>query len=755
MNTEKLGFPIPQRSSRFYNEMKARWESPEFKCGEKLANRTTAMFEAFADKPLQKRIAHTYAYSLEHELPIVYGDELLIGMKCVDKSWTNSQRLLWEDYGYLGRSRKQAEKELPELFTITGVNDPENSSKYWLSTFHCAGGHIGWHWNWLVDKGVTGLLERISNVRTQLDDKGKEVVDCMKIALDGVLTWNEQYINALYAKLDDTSDPAVKAQIKENIVICKQVPRYGARNFREAVQAFYFSYLCAFVEMPFGGNGPGRLDYYLWPYLERDLDDGLINLQEAREVIDELLIRMHARFGGNPNSDGYVETIVVAGTAPDGSCVYNPLSKIIVESICGLNITHPSVYIRIPEDAPQELIELAAKYLRDGSNRAQILNDKAIVAAMIKGGIPEEDARMYMCGGCMEISPQGMNGDLLFTGFFNTAKILELVLNGGICMQTGKNLIPDLNGKTLAEYGNFEDLYQRFERELKRILFITFKYMDISRENFVQFRPSFFTSSMVENCIERGRVIIDGGAKYEDYGSTPLGIPNIGDSLYCLKRAVFDKDAFISGKDLLEVLRSNYENNENLRKRLLNLPKYGQGNIDADAMVRKVVKTVCGIYDEYTNYLGGKIKPMIMTFMMAPIAGKALAATPDGRKAGTPIAQGVTPQSSSMKDGITTVMRSATSIELVRFSGGVSNMWDLSADAASQKNLENLLQVFFDLGGQMYQGNMISQEELIRAKDNPEQYQNLIVRVGGYSGRFVDLNPDIQSEVIERYRHQL
>ncbi len=751
MNAEKLGFPVPERTTRFYHEMKARWESPEFCCSPKGSNRTKAMFELYANETPQKRIAYSTAYMLEHETPQVYGNELLVGIKCQAEPWPDSERKLWEDFDYHGISKKQAEKEMPELITLTGIDDPDNSGKYWLSTFHCAGGHIGWHWDWLIAGGVEGLLERIKAARPGLDEKGKEVVDCMAIALKGLLAWNGRYLDALREKLAETSDPEIKAQIKANIEMCSRVPRFGARNFREAVQTFYLSYLAAFMELPLGGNGPGRFDYYLWPYLEKDLETGETSLEEAREIIDELFIRLQARF---KNHDGYVETIVVAGTAPDGSCAYNPLSKIVVESICGLNITHPSVYVRIPENAPRELLELAAKYLRDGSNRAQILNDKSIIKAIVKGGIPEEDARMYMCGGCMEISPHGMNGDLLFTGFFNTAKVLELIMNGGVCMQTGKNLIPKLNGKTLADYTSFEELYRDFESELRRILFMTFKYMDITRKNFVEFRPPYFISSMVENCIERGRIINDGGAKYEDYGSTPLGIPNIGDSLYSLKLAVFGKNAFISGKDMLEALRSDFKDNEPLRKRLLNLPKYGQGNSEADATVKRVVQDVCGIYGEYTNDLGGRVKPMIMTFRMAPITGHALAATPDGRKAGTPIAQGVTPQSSSMKDGITTAMRSATNIELWRFSGGVSNMWDLAPDAATEDNLEHLLRVFFDLGGQMYQGNTTSTEELLKAKENPEQYQNLIVRVGGYSGRFVNLCPEVQEEVIERYRHQ-
>lgn len=316
-------------------------------------------------------------------------------------------------------------------------------------------------------------------------------------------------------------------------------------------------------------------------------------------------------------------------------------------------------------------------------------------------------------------------------------------------MVTGLNLVPSLNGKTLVNYKSFEELYTAFENELRRILTMTFRNMDLQSEIVVKRRPAFFMSSQIEDCIRKGRAMLEGGAKYEFFGSTPLGIPNLGDSLYAIKTAVYD-EKFISAEKLLKALQNDFENDEALRKRLLSIPKFGQGDEQADKMVDRVVESVCAIYSSYTNHLGGGVKAMIMTFQMAPVAGAALGATPDGRNSGTPVSQGVTPQGSSMTKGITTAMRSASSVDISRFAGGASHMWDLSSDLAKPKNIKSLLKVFFASGGQMFQGNMVGVEELLKAKDDPEAYQQLIVRVGGFSGKFVTLDPTVQNEIIAR-----
>jgi trans-4-hydroxy-L-proline dehydratase len=714
----------------------------------KVGNWHRAFFELYQDLPLRERQARSMAYALVNEPVCLLPNELLVGMNyescpgAGSPDMGNWQREDARDLDAHLRYHERIREELPELLVLSGDGDS------WISQVSCAPGHIGWHWDWIVRDGVDGVRARIDAAWKQVDDAGREFLAGMRICLDAMLSWNEKHIDALSEALEKTDDPAVQKALQTKLTICRRVPKQGARNFREAVQSFHFSYLATFFENPHGGNGPGRLDYFLWPYLKRDLAEGVETVESARELIDELFVRFHERM--RFTADGHVETIVVAGSDLEGRSAANPLSRIMVESIASLGISHPSVYIRLPQEPDEAVLQLAAEDLVGGGNRAQVISDRAVVGAMVRAGIPAEDARMYMCGGCMEISPMGMNSDLLFTNFFNVPKILELVLTGGTCLNTGRQMLDLSHG--LAGYANFESLYGAFERELQRILTLTFQRMDIASEEWAQNRPRFLASSQIDDCIARGRGILDGGARYEDYGSTPLGIPNAGDALYTLQQAIF-VERFVTAKELLAALQADFAGYEPLRRRLLALPKFGQGHTAADHMTDRVTDSACDAYDRFTNRHGGRVKPMIMTFRMASVTGRALGATPDGRQARTPITQGLTPQSHAMTHGLSTAILSANSLDLERFSGGAATMWDLDPSLAKVDRVRQILAAFAATGGQMFQGNVTDVAELRHAQEDPEKYANLLVRVGGFSARFVALSQGEQDDVIARYRH--
>ncbi len=714
----------------------------------KTANWHRAFFELYRDLPLRERQARATAYMIEQEPVCLLPNELLVGI-CYEScpgagspDFGNWRREAANAFDANHQFTTRLREELPELFVLAGDADS------WVTPLFCSPGHIGWHWDWIVRDGAVGVLDRIAAAWDQVDAAGQEFLAGMRICLEAMLAWNERHVAALETALDKATDPAERAALTTKMTICRQVPRRGARNFREAVQAFHFSYLVTIFENPHGGNGPGRLDYFLWPYLQRDLAEGVETLDSARELIDELFVRVHERM--RFTADGHVETIVVAGSHPDGRSAANPLARIMVESIAALGISHPSVYIRLPEEPDDAVLQLAAEDLVGGGNRAQVISDRAVVGALVRAGIPVEDARMYMCGGCMEISPMAMNSDLLFTSFFNVPKVLELILTGGVCLNTGKRML-DLPCD-LAGYADFASLYAAFERELGRILTLTFQRIDIASEEWARNRPRFLVSSQVDDCIARGRGILDGGARYEDYGSTPLGIPNAGDALYALEQAVF-VEQFVTAPELLAALRADFVGYEALHRRLLALPKFGQGHGAADAMTNRVTQSACAVYEAYTNRLGGRVKPMIMTFRMAAVTGQALGASADGRRARTPITQGLTPQSTAMTKGLSTAILSANSLDLERFSGGAATMWDLDPSLAKVEYVKQVLAAFAATGGQMFQGNVTDVEELRRAQENPGQYANLLVRVGGFSARFVGLSRGEQDDVIARYRH--
>ncbi|NLM77990.1 MAG: hypothetical protein GX173_07885 [Ruminococcaceae bacterium] len=599
-------------------------------------------------------------------------------------------------------------------------------------------GHITWAWNELLRLGTRGLKAQCEKaLENPKDETAEQFYKGVLILLTALENWNRQHV----ALLEDMG-------MNEMAAICKKVPEHPADTFHEAVQVFFIQHIFVMRENPFGGNGPGRLDYYLWPYLEKDLQHGRCTLEQARELIDELFIRLNERIYA---ADGWVEAIVVGGSFPDGRSAVNPLSGIMIESISELNITHPSVYVRMPEDVTPEFLQLCVKYIKDGTNRAQSLSDKTIIRALTETGVPYYDAVEYTCGGCMEIGIQGMTSDFLFNGWHNIPKIVELCVTGGRCLKTG-NRLRFFHGGGLSQYRDFELFYQAFIDETSRILNVFFDAQDIYSAEAAISRPSYLISAMVRDCILRGRNMHDGGARYHDYGSAPIGLPNAADYLFAIKKAVFD-EKICSPDDLIKALQANFSGFEPLRKKLLAIAKYGQENTEADQFAARLFSDISKIYTSYRNRFGGRGKIVILTFVWSPEAGKMMGATADGHLAGKPVAHGVTPQSSSMGRGITAAMNSCTAMPFHMFNGGASTMWDLDPAWATEPVIQSLLLTFFANGGQIYQGNTTDVAQLLSAQEKPDEHHNLIVRVGGYSARFVNLNKDLQNEIITRMRH--
>lgn len=599
-------------------------------------------------------------------------------------------------------------------------------------------GHICWFYDRILRYGAEGYRKRFEEaLESAKDEKAASFYRGVIIMLDALLEFNDKHI-AEYEKIGNT----------ELAEVMRKVPRKPCESFREAVQAYFMQHIVVMRENPFGGNGPGRLDYYLWPYLSRDLELGRETLESAKELIDELFLRIDERIH---NKDTWVEAIVVGGCYPNGESAVNPLTYIMIESIMDLNITHPSVYIRFPVNPPEKLVDISSKFMLSGNNRAQILYDKTVIDALVKHGVEYRDAVEYDCGGCMEIGLQGMSSDYLWVGWQNTPKMLELMVTDGVCLVSGKQYSLFRFGG-LVSYSNFEDFYRDFIKEAGRITTAYLKEQDIYSEVSERNRPSYLLSSMLDDCLARGRNMHGGGAKYHDYGVSQLGMPNVADGLFAIKKAVFD-DKICTAEELVCAMKANFVGYEVLQAKLKNLPKYGMDNDEVDALATRLMGDFSDMLLNFRTRFGGRGKPVILTFVFSPEAAKVLGATPDGRCEHSNVAHGVTPHSASMKCGLTAAVNSCGKLHFDKFSGGASTMWDFDATFASEELIKAVLLTFFEKGGQIFQGNTTPVEELLEAKKNPEKYEYLVVRVGGYSARFVHLNPAVQDEIISRMRH--
>lgn len=668
-----------------------------------------AALEYYAECPLWEKTARSMAYAIAHQEVFPRAGDLVGG-----RLYQNVREAVPVPCDPDLESLPQAK----EAFLKAFPNGQELMARQMVggSTF----GHITWDFRPILELGIAGFREKVKGYLPASDPQAGEFYRGVVILLEGV----EEFCLNAAERYAQCGNSAVAERIRK-------VTAGPAETFAEAVQAFYLQHLAVMLENPYGGNGPGWLDRYLWPYLERDLAAGRCTAEQARSIIDALFLLFEERLEGN---DAWVEAIVVGGANEDGSSAVNPLSYMMVESVLARNDIHPAVYMRMPAEAPAAWRALAARYLTEGNNRGQIYNDPAVIGALVQNGASYTEAVHYAAGGCMEVGLQGMQSDLLYCGFQNLPKMLEEAL------------------EELPLFSDYEGFYQAFLVRVKNYTEIFLKKQEYYSAWAETYRPSYLQSSMVADCLKRGRTLHGGGARYHHYGGTPLGIPDTADCLFAVKQAVYEQK-ICTAAELVQAVRAQFEGYEMLQARLSALPKYGTDCAEADAVAARLAEDVAQLYTDYTTRHGGKGTPVVLNFRFGVDASGVLGALPDGRSGGKPPAHALTPQSTAMTQGITAAINSCGRMPFLCFGGGASTMWDLDPDWATPQTVDTLLTVFFQKGGQIFQGNTVSAETLRRAQKEPEKYRHLIVRVGGYSARFTTLSVSLQEEIISRKRH--
>ena len=712
-------------------------------------NQTYAFLQLYPDLPFPQRYARAEAYALANETVFVFPNDRLQGQVYggyCPFGYADDER--WSPLGMHRAARTRVTDELPDAHSLVGRHLPQDQRTYIINE-GMSPGHVTWNYHWALEEGLAALIDKhLAAIETARDPKALDYYQGAAICLQAVLEWNDKHVAELQRLSAETDDGDARVNIRRCIEVMQQVPAQPARTFHQAVQSFYMLWNAVMSENPFGGNGPGRLDYFLWPYLEADLAAGTTTLDEAAELIAELFIKIDERIH---DADGFVCSIVVGGVGPDGADTVNPLTYLMLDAIEQLDLTHPSVYARVHDGSDPEYVNRCVEYLLGGHNRAQILVDEPIIKALTEtSGIPFEEAALYHCGGCMEINIHGLNSDLQFSFWYNVPKTLELCVTGGRDLLTGAERLPMPH--SLSDFEDFESFYTYFQSQVARVLDTKFRELDVYSEEMARLRPTFLLSSMTGDCFERGRDQQDGGARHSIYGGTPLGLQNAADSLYAIKRAVFD-EAFVTAEELVAALAADFDGFEALRAKLLEIPKFGRDHDSADAMMNRLVQSIGRIYAGYTNRHGWPIRPIIFTFVWAPAMGAALGASPEGRKARRPIGHGLTPQSLAMTGGLTAAMSSCLKLDTSLITGGASTMWDMDAATVDFSTLRAIFETFRRGGGMIFQGNTTDVAELEAALERPEDYRHVIVRVGGFSARFVSLSPDVQREIIERHRH--
>ncbi|MDD4140429.1 MAG: pyruvate formate lyase family protein [Eubacteriales bacterium] len=628
-------------------------------------------------------------------------------------------------------------------------------TSYGANSFLTNADHFAPDYETFLAEGVAGTLARIRSSKRQHQEdpdavKKQPFLDAAEIAMLSFGTMVGQYGDAAAALAAQVSDPIHKTHLSEIARACRKLSTDKPDTFQEAIQLVWLAHIAFLYEGRYA-MALGRLDQFLYPFYVRDITRGLLNREEALELVACTLCKIgERRIWGSD-----VVNIAIGGLRRDGTGGVNALSYIVLEAVRRCNIPGPNLSARLYDGVPDAFLDACLEVIGTGLGYPALMNDAVNIPALRRHGYALEDCRDYCFVGCIENFIPGKQPPWS-DGRYNSPKYLELAMNNGVCMLTGVQMGPATGDA--ASFCSMADFMAALKAQMA---YGAAEYMarflnENDRHNRTRYTQPFL-SCFCQDCIGRGRDINDGGAVYPSvHGAGCMGIANVADSLAAIETVIFQGEA-VSLATLRDALRANFAGYEALRAKLLHAPKYGN-NLDAvDRYAVWFVAVHDEIFSRYRTPDGGPIYTAIASNVSNIPAGKEIAATPDGRRSGQPVSDAASPSHGMDKNGPTAVMQSLAKPDYTRVScGTVLNQKyspALFSDPGKRAKLLALIKVYFQKGGQELQINAVSRELLADAMDNPEKYRDLVVRVSGFSAYFTQLDPRVQMDILERTEH--
>ena len=591
----------------------------------------------------------------------------------------------------------------------------------------------------------------------------REELRGMQICAAALIRFAERHAERAADLARAEADPARRAELERIAEVCSNVPARAPRDFREALQCYWFVHLGVTTELnTWDSFCPGRLDQHLQPFYRRGIEDGSLTRARAEELLQCFWIK----FNNQPappkvgvtaeESSTYTDfaQINTGGLKEDGSDGVNDVTYLLLDVIEEMRLLQPSSSIQVSKKNPDRFIQRAARIIRTGFGQPSVFNADLIVQELVRMGKSVADARNGGSSGCVEVGAFGKENYNL-TGYFNMPKVLEITLNGGVDPRSGRRFGIDTGDP--AEFRTFGDLFAAYERQLRHFIDVKIRGNNVVERLYARHMPSPFLSILIDDCIARGKDYHDGGARYNTTYIQGVGLGTITDAMSALRCHVFDKRT-ASMADLLAALRANFEGREPLRQTLLNrTPRYGNDEEYADAIMRDLFEAYFRAIDGRANTKGGTYRINLLPTTVHVYFGSVIGATPDGRRAGEPLSEGVSPVQGADRNGPTAVLRSVAKMDHARTGGTLLNQKlapELLKDDEGLDRLVHLVRTFFRLDGHHVQFNVVDRETLLAAQREPEKHRDLIVRVAGYSDYFCDLGKSLQDEIIARTEHQ-
>jgi len=620
----------------------------------------------------------------------------------------------------------------------------------------------------IYHQGLNDIKARIVEHRQGLDalndprayDKREELT-AMEICIDAVILLANRHADKADELAAGESDPVRKTELEKIAEICRHVPANAPRTFHEALQSYWFVHLGVITELnTWDSFSPGRLDQHLYPFYRRQVDAGELTRAQAIELLECFWVKFNnhpapPKVGVTEEQSGTYQDfalINVGGLTPDGSSAVNDVSYLILDVVEEMQLIQPSACIQLSKQNPDPLLRRACEVIRTGLGQPSVFNTDLIVEEMLNDGKSLTDARQGGPSGCVTVSAFGKESCTL-TGYMNWPKILELVWNNGIDPNSGRQIGPQTGDP--CEFESFDRFFEAYQTQLKHFVDLKIAGNNFIERLFARTMPAPFMSAVMNDCVDNARDYHDGGARYNPTYIQGVGLGTLTDALSAVKFHVFDEKNVEMG-ELISALGENFENRENLRQMLVNrTPAYGNDDDYADQLAERAFDAYYDVLNGRPNTKGGKYRVNLLPTTVHIYFGEVTGATPNGRKAGAPLSEGVSPSQGADLHGPTAVLKSAARIDHVRTGGTLLNLKFSPQVLAGEgvEHLGHLARAYFNLNGHHIQFNVLSTETLRQARDNPQEHRDLIVRVAGYSDYFVDVGKELQDEIISRTEH--
>ena len=622
----------------------------------------------------------------------------------------------------------------------------------------------------IYQKGMLDFKQEINEHIQRLDflydpeaTEKLEELKAMAVSCDAVIVFAERHADSADEMAKKESNPKRIEELKKIAEVCRWVPAHAPRNVWEAIQMYWFVHLGTITELNgWDAMNPGHFDQHLQPFYEKEIAEGTLTSEEAKELISCFWVKVNnhpappkvgitARESGTYND---FTNINIGGIKPDGSSGVSEVSYIMLEVIEELHILQPGNSVHISKNTPDEFLNASCKLIRQGHGYPSVFNPDVYVKELVRQGKSLQDAREGGCSGCIEVGAFGKEAYLL-TGYLNVPKILEVTLNNGIDPVTGK--VAGIETGNPLDFKSFEELYYAFLIQLQFVVDQKIRVSNYIDQMFAKYAPAPFLSVVIEDCISKGKDYYNGGPRYNTNYIQCTGLGTTTDSLSVLKKHVFEDKTFTM-QTLLDAVSKNFEGEEPLRQRIVNrTPFFGNDNEYADSIAVRVYNDLLSAIDGKPNTKGESFHLNMLSTTCHVYFGKVLGAMPNGRFSGKSISDGTSPSHGCDTHGPTNVIRSLGKLDQVKSGGTLLNLRFVPSLLKRDKDVEklgHLIRSYFSLGGHHIQFNVVDTATLLAAQACPEDYRDLLVRMAGYSDYFNDMNADLQNEVIERTENE-